>query len=401
MPSYSSLLQQLDTALSNTRTFWQFMPFAETELAWQQSHPELCQWLMSLNDEQIEALTQDPLALANALVPWIPQAHQLISVSETHPLTVRTTTALPKGLDVGIPGRKWTQITAFNAVLPQHNLPWLEWCAGKGHLGRVLATSHHTPVVSLEWQEQLCIDGAAAVKQLGLPISFVQGDAFSSESEQYIEAEQHAVALHACGDLHVSLLQRVANKQGRAVSVSPCCYHLIRDKYYQALSKIAKCSDIELSKHDLRLPLQETVTAGQRVRRQRFVEVSYRLGFDSLQRHVLGSNTYLPVPNIQKALLNEGFMAFCIWAAEKKGVTLPSNIDFSHWQAEGEQRFASVERMELVRQLFRRPLEMWLVYDRACFMEEAGYQVNVGTFCDKPTTPRNLLIHAEYLRSKG
>ncbi|MGF1690663.1 methyltransferase [Photobacterium kagoshimensis] len=395
MPSSSSLLQQLDSALSSTRSFWQFMPFAETELAWQQSHPELCQWLISLTDEQIEVLTQDPTALADALSPWIPQAHQLLALSVTQPLTTRAVTALPKGLDVGIPGRKWTQITAFNAALPQHNLPWLEWCAGKGHLGRVLSASHQTPVVSLEWQEQLCRDGEAAVKQLGLPISFVQGDAFANESEQYIKPEQHAVALHACGDLHVSLLQRVANKQGRAVSISPCCYHLIRDKHYQPLSTISKKSEITLAKHDLRLPLQETVTAGQRVRRQRFVEVSFRLGFDSLQRHILGSDTYLPVPNIQKALLNEGFAAFCSWAADKKGLTLPADIDFSHWQTDGEQRFALVERMELVRQLFRRPLEMWLVYDRACFMEESGYQVNVGTFCDKPITPRNIMIHAE------
>ncbi|MGF1785896.1 SAM-dependent methyltransferase [Photobacterium swingsii] len=397
MPSSSSLLQQLDFALSSTRAFWQFMPFAETQLAWQQSHPELCQWLMSLTDEQIEALTQDTTALADALSPWIPQAHQLLSLSETQPLTTRATTALPKGLDVGIPGRKWTQITAFNAALPQHNLPWLEWCAGKGHLGRVLAASHQTPVVSLEWQEQLCRDGEAAVNQLGLPITFVQGDAFSCDSDQHIKSEQHAVALHACGDLHVSLLQRVANKQGRAVSISPCCYHLIRDTEYQPLSQISKCSEIRLAKHDLRLPLQETVTAGQRVRRQRFVEVSFRLGFDALQRHISGSNVYLPVPNIQKALLNEGFAAFCLWAAEKKGLVLPNEIDFSHWQAEGEQRYALVERMELVRQLFRRPLEMWLVYDRACFMEESGYQVTIGTFCDKPTTPRNILIHAELM----
>ena len=51
--------------------------------------------------------------------------------------------------------------------------------------------------------------------------------------------------------------------------------------------------------------------------------------------------------------------------------------------------------MELVRLLFRRPLEIWLALDRACFLEEQGYNVVMGSFCDKPITPRNLLIHAE------
>ncbi len=50
--------------------------------------------------------------------------------------------------------------------------------------------------------------------------------------------------------------------------------------------------------------------------------------------------------------------------------------------------------MELVRHLFRRPLEIWLALDRALFLEEQGYEVELGAFCDKPMTPRNLLIRA-------
>lgn len=395
MPGFSSRFRRLDQLLTENSEFWQFMPFASNQLAWQDSHPALCEWLMSLSDEAIAHYIEDGKALADALLPWIPDASELYSLSQLDALPIGEI-PLPKGLDVGIPGRKWQQITAFNGAIPALHLPWLEWCAGKGHLGRVLAASHGTPVTSLEWQQALCEDGEAAARQLGLPVSFVHGDAFNPASEQHICQHQHAVALHACGDLHVSLLQRVAAKQGRAVSISPCCYHLIRAQSYQPLSAIGQQSDLTLSKHDLRLPLQETVTAGQRVRRQRFVEVSFRLGFDSLQRHISGCDEYMPVPNVQKALLNNGFAAFCRWAAEKKNVSLPAGIDYQYWQQQGEQRFEQVERMELVRQLFRRPLEMWLVYDRACFMEQAGYRVSLGTFCDKPVTPRNIMIHAEY-----
>lgn len=395
MSVFSTLFSRLDQLLTNNGEFWQFMPFASSQLVWEERHPELCRWLYSLSDDAIARYIENGKALAEALATWIPDANELYRLSQTEslPLAERE---LPKGLDVGIPGRKWQQITAFNGALPALQLPWLEWCAGKGHLGRVLAASHRTPVTSLEWQQTLCEEGEAAARQLGLPVNFVHGDAFSPASEQHICTQQHAVALHACGDLHVSLLQRVAAKQGKAVSISPCCYHLIRDKAYQPLSKLAQQSQLVLSKHDLRLPLQETVTAGQRVRRQRFVEVSFRLGFDSLQRHLRSSDEYMPVPNVQKALLNDGFAAFCRWAAEKKNITLPEGVDFDYWQQQGERRFGQVERMELVRQLFRRPLEMWLVYDRACFMEEAGYQVSVGTFCDKPVTPRNIMIHAEH-----
>ncbi|MGF1679858.1 methyltransferase [Photobacterium minamisatsumaniensis] len=391
---FAPLFIQLDAVLADTREFWQFMPFSVHYAEWEEKHPELCQWLGQLSDQQLADYLSDPQALANALLPFIPQAVLLHRLSQVNELS-QTERVPQKGIDVGIPGRKWQQLIAFNGALPALKLPWLEWCAGKGYLGRVLSATHQAPVVSLEWQQALCDSGSVAAKKLGLPVTFVQGDAFSSESEQFIQPRQHAVALHACGDLHVSLLQRVVSKQGKAVSISPCCYHLIRSQMYQPMSSLAMQSDLALSKHDLRLPLQETVTAGNRVRNLRFIEVSFRLGFDSLQKQLLASEEYMPVPNVQKALLNDGFEAFCHWAAEKKKLTLPDGIDFAYWQQQGEQRYYWVERLELVRQLFRRPLEMWLVYDRACFMEESDYKVTVGTFCDKPITPRNLLIHAE------
>ena len=50
--------------------------------------------------------------------------------------------------------------------------------------------------------------------------------------------------------------------------------------------------------------------------------------------------------------------------------------------------------LELVRHLFRRPLELWLVLDYAVFLEEQGYRVRLGTFCDRQLTPRNLMLDA-------
>jgi hypothetical protein len=49
----------------------------------------------------------------------------------------------------------------------------------------------------------------------------------------------------------------------------------------------------------------------------------------------------------------------------------------------------------LVRGLFRRPLELWLVLDRALYLEENGYAVQVGEFCDSQLTPRNLMVLAQ------
>jgi len=56
---------------------------------------------------------------------------------------------------------------------------------------------------------------------------------------------------------------------------------------------------------------------------------------------------------------------------------------------------AEVRNLELLRGLFRRPLELWLNLDRALFLVEQGYVVRLGSFCETAFTPRNLLLLAE------
>ena len=57
-------------------------------------------------------------------------------------------------------------------------------------------------------------------------------------------------------------------------------------------------------------------------------------------------------------------------------------------------KLEKISRLELLRQVFRWPLEVWLVLDRVLFLQEQNYDVNYGVFCEKQLTPRNILIMA-------
>jgi hypothetical protein len=149
-----------------------------------------------------------------------------------------------------------------------------------------------------------------------------------------------------------------------------------------------------LTRAELKLAVEETVTAPTGVRKQVQMFSQWRLGFDGLQRELRQVNEYLPVPSHPGWVARGDFRQFCRWAAEKKQLTLPDRIDYAAWQAYGVQRLAQVRRYELVRHLFRRPLELWLVLDYAIYLEEQCYRVRLGTFCDRQLTPRNLLIEA-------
>lgn len=62
------------------------------------------------------------------------------------------------------------------------------------------------------------------------------------------------VALHACGDLHVRLMQLASQQGCRQLAVAPCCYNRIAAQQYQALSTAAQASGLRLSLDDLGLP---------------------------------------------------------------------------------------------------------------------------------------------------
>ncbi len=80
--------------------------------------------------------------------------------------------------------------------------------------------------------------------------------------------------------------------------------------------------------------------------------------------------------------------------AEREGDKLPAEIDWYAAEAAGWQRQRETMRLSLVRHAFRRAIELWLVLDLASFIAEQGYEVEVGSFCDRKLTPRNILISA-------
>ncbi|WMC10655.1 methyltransferase [Oceanimonas pelagia] len=387
MSDFAPHFERLSGLLARHCGDWQRLPFACRTLPW----PELAPVLDALSESELDALENNPEAALGLLAPYRPEitAEQHWPVAE---LKRASDYATPRWSN-GIPGRKWAQIRDFAAnITTRHSI--LEWCAGKGHLGRLLALEQGQAVTSLEWNADLCRQGEALAGRLGLEHRFYCGDALAPEAARLFEPAQQAVALHACGELHLRFLEHGTAAGTQALALSPCCYHLIDGEHYAPLSAAGRRAGLTLSRHDLRLPLQQQVTGGERVRRLRHTELTWRLAFDELQRELTGCDHYLPLPAFPKQLLSGDFTAFARWACEKKGLAMPAHIHSEHWLAAAESRRLLVKRIELVRHLYRQPLELWLLLDRALFLEERGYRVILGTFTEQANTPRRYLIQA-------
>jgi len=402
--TFTAHFQQVDRLLFASRALWQNRSFECQTLPWQADFPLLAQTVWQLQDSELDPIDtcqshlaavllpplQQDLANAGLIWPLTALQHQ-ITASQSHPPL--TTFDDMAHFSAHIKGRKWQQITAFAAHLPASDLPVLEWCAGKGHLGRLIAKLNQRRVTSLEWQQNLCDAGQQFADKWQLPQRFICADAFDAQQQQ-LKEKQLAVALHACGDLHVTLLKHAKQAGTEQLLISPCCYHLIQATSYQPLSNLAKLSELRLSRADLQLPLQQSTIASEKHSQYRLQEMAWRLAFDSLQRDTRQIDEYLPIPSIKQSQLNGSFEAFCRWAAASKQVPLSEHVDWQYYQQRGLQRQKLTRRIDLVAHLFRSTLEQWLLLDRVCYLQEGGYHVTLTQFCANSITPRNMLIRA-------
>ncbi|MBD8238918.1 methyltransferase [Pseudomonas fluorescens] len=381
----------LDAFLIEHQGLWRPRPFTHRQLPWEREYPELAQWLRQRSLAEAETSHNQPHELP-APAPFPQIALQALQLGTVDKLPTQPLHPAAHRLNVDVPGRKWQQIEAFGAALhfaqtPRH---WLDWCAGKGHLGRRLLHTDQQ-LTCLEYDPALVASGQALSEHHGLPVTHRLQDVMADVA---ISAEHTPVALHACGDLHVRLLQVASAAGCKQLALAPCCYNRTHAHTYQPLSVAARASTLQLSVDDLGLPLSETVTAGKRVRLQRDTSMARRLGFDQLQRQLRGCDDYLPTPSLPAHWLDKPFADYCHELARLKGLSTGKQ-DWAALETHGWQRLAEVRNLELVRGLFRRPLEVWLVLDRALFLSERGYRVEVGSFCDAALTPRNLLVLAE------
>jgi hypothetical protein len=365
---------------------WRPAPFHVPRPAWREAHPGYAAHLLALTDEEAAALAGDNRALvdlAGRFIPALLELHGLIDL----PALEAPAEAPAESAARHVPGRKLAQIGAFAAGVGSVEHPMLEWCAGKGHLGRHLARRWKLPVTSLEWDGELCAEGERLAG--GADQAFVRADALAPASARLI-AGRHALALHACGDLHLALLRGVVERGAPALDLVPCCYYRIATPDYRPLNPDA---NLRLTRDELHLAVTETITAGARDRRARDRAQAWKLAFLEWRagQGVPREKTFKPVPS---GWMSEDFPAWMAKLAGREGLDPADDEDWPAREAEGWRRLAVVRRLELARLAFRRPLEIWLVLDRALFLARRGYRVRLAEFCDRDTTPRNVLISA-------
>jgi hypothetical protein len=379
----------LQHLLAEHEDLWRPQPFLGRELAWRTRRPALAAAVDDLAADTVAALEAAPEALLSWLVEQLPSLAPLPGLLALAPLPTRPMAPTGPHFDWSIPGRKRAQVDAFAAHVAPAGVELLEWCAGKGHLGRRLALADGVGVGSLEIDPALVAACDVLARRAGVRQQALCADALLPDARRHVRG-RHVIALHACGELHRTLVRHAADDGARGYSIAPCCYYRWAGPGYQPLSPQAT---LVLNEPALRLAVTETVTAAAREQRRSRREQAFKLGFVALRSALQGGGyrAFKPVP---PAWAQAGFEAFARQLAAREALALPEDLDWAHWEAVGWSRQDEVMRDSLVRHGLRRALELWLVGDLALALEAAGFEARLGVFCERALTPRNLLIDA-------
>jgi hypothetical protein len=382
--------RQLDARLHASRDLWHPQPFRAARPAWCARWPALTMELLALSDADAARLNDDGDAALALLAGHVPEVAALAPLASLPQLPAAAGGGHGARWAWEIPGRKRQQIEAFAAAARPCGAPVVDWCGGKGHLGRLLAVDWGVPVRTLEIDAHLCAAGAGLAGRVPVAQEFVVADVLTATN--WPRPGQHAVALHACGDLHRSLIERGAAAGLRRFDVAPCCYHRGVAERYRPLSGTLHT---QLTRDDLRLAVTEAVTASPRLVRQRDREMAWKLGFDAWRRMSSPAGAYQTFKPVPAAWFRGGFADFLARMAAREGMPLPDAGLAESLESSGWHRQCEVMRLSIVRHAFRRALEVWLALDLAMYLAGQGYAVDLGTFCERRVTPRNLLISAQ------
>lgn len=375
----------LDHFLISNKHLWQLQAFHHCILPFEQ--PQLCDSLNQLDQTQLQNLQQSPEELHKFLKPFLAAEVPQLTFIQRHdhlPLSYQQQRFISE--------QKQQQIGSMGFWQPAKKAV-VEWCAGKGHLGRFLADEKQCNVLSIEYNEELCQQGQILADKQQLNIEYLHKDVHCADIENISKRYPSAQALHACGDLHLSLIKSCDNFEH--LTIVPCCYHLTEQENYHPISEYAQKSQLQLHKSDLSLCVKEVVTGSAKTAIKNDQKILWRMAFNAWYKESYNDNEYLSLPTIKDSQLSQGVECFFIWAAKKKSLTLSDNIDYEAYLEQGATRLQTIRRIEVVQHFFKPFIEQWLNIDKAIFLQEHGFDVDVFECWPKHISPRNTMLVAK------
>lgn len=275
---------------------------------------------------------------------------------------------------------------------------------GIGYLAQTLNNQYKLKVTTLDMDPKLQKTGTEIhTKNAKDPTNKVQyKNVMVSDQGEFVEILKQNVmpiGLHTCGRLALDIIKVSSSKKVPALVNFGCCYHTLDKTDLQNISAFAQGLDDRLEMHKFALTL--ACRAHCKLDEKDY-DLKQKVKFFRYAIHILLHDHYeikelVTLGNSSPKLYDKSFGHYALEQFER------INLEPRHTEEELNAFFARpdlkllIDRMlaaNIIRNALGRVLELYLQLDRAIFLEEQGYQVEVQEFFEEELSPRNIGITA-------
>lgn len=219
------------------------------------------------------------------------------------------------------------------------------------------------------------------------------------EFQTILNEDSMTVGLHTCGALANYQIQSSVKRNIKGLINFGCCYDkLERDPSSQNISLAGKEAGLYLNQFALTLAAR-----AHRKMNEKDYEFKLKVKYFRYAIHFLLYDEYeikelANLGNSPRQLYEESFGTYALEQLHRLGLRP------HHTKEELDEYFNLRSRQELIHKMLAagllrdalgRPLELYLLLDRVCYLREQGYHAEMLEFFDESISPRNIGIVAE------
>ncbi len=291
--------------------------------------------------------------------------------------------------------RKRAQVGALAALTPpllKNVSRVVEVGAGHGHLAREVAHQIDRPIIALDRDaaisakaKTLCNDAHLSFREVDVlrdGLALMEGDC--------------ALGLHTCGELGDVLAVGVAERAQSLLLVGCCLQKLRADVRLPLNGSREQSRGVTFTKTLLGLsnftPREQGVEA---TRSENVAARERRLALHALLSATAGPLRFgAEMDGLNRRAAHGELRAMVTRAFASRGLPSPSEPAILDAERAAKALHDRIRRLSLPRILLGRVLEVFVVVDRALYLENAGFDVTIGTAFPKEISARNLAILA-------
>ena len=296
--------------------------------------------------------------------------------------------------------RKRAQVDAFaRLILPlsAHATRVVDVGSGHGHLTRAIAERIALPVVGLE--RDVTLAGRARMLSSGADASPTFAVTDVLRDGLALAAGDCVIGLHACGELGDAMVSTVA-RCGASLALVGCCLQKRRTTSRTPLCSAPGLDDALDLPRGL-LGLSNLTAREEGVEATRVENLAARVRRLALHRLLAGAGCSLrlgaEIEGLNRRAAQGDLDVLVARAFALRELSPPTPRAFEEAAAWASTQHARTRRLSLPRAMLARALEVFVLLDRAVYLEEHGFAVSIGTLFPETVSARNLALIANRL----